>query len=103
MLSLENANMPATTNTSRPNRTSGRRVRTNCSTPRSKFVPQFDVMGFAAWSKISQRDVVASILAHFDELPARLTAKAGRARQGILGMVLANTSTEIAKILGVTK
>src|SRR4029077_3874531 len=45
MLSREKANMPATTNTSRPSSTSGRRVRTNCSTPRSKLRPfQCDVM-----------------------------------------------------------
>src|SRR5260221_14504381 len=36
MLSLENANVPAAINTSKPNRTSGRRVKPNVRSPLSK-------------------------------------------------------------------
>src|SRR5579872_2961337 len=40
MLSLKKANMPAPTNASRPNRTSGRRVRLNVRSPLSRLPPE---------------------------------------------------------------
>ena len=39
MLSLKKANVPAATNTSKPNRTSGRRVKANVSSPLSRNCP----------------------------------------------------------------
>src|ERR1700738_186735 len=48
MLSLENANVPAAINTSKPNRTSGRRVKLNVRSPLSR-----DCLRIRAWRRYS--------------------------------------------------